>query len=682
MRYRQQIRIYTWTAIGLMMLGFAIRVSYMQNTHPYIDEYFTILAADMVQQHGLPILPSGLFYSHGFLYTYLVAGLGWLVKMAGPTDSILQAEMVYRVPNLLVSAVSMAVLYAVTNQWFTARAALVTLALMVVYPHGIVWGGRVRMYTLVFLFVPLLAYAFYRATLRPTDRRWYYLTLFLAALGLLIHNWMMSLIPVLVIGVVVIAWRCRISTARSWRWWLPGLITITVFGLVSSRLASLWLATPAEVAQDTGWQGLVAATIGRLNLITAVADDSSFWHEFIVANPFNLWILGLAMLGALGLFWLRAQPMESRYFWVLVYLYLLFFGMLAEFLLLLKPELKQPRYAAPILLLGFIILGGWFEIGLRRLSQNIHQRWLATAPFLHKLSLFFTFIFLVVILAGFGSLASWQLPKIFFEGLPAVAYEKAFQFVETNFQRGDSLLSPLPAAGRLYLDSPGYFVAQDADYNFVHLNTQGVLGDRWVGAPWIHTTSEFKEILAESPRTWLVVDAFSFNTQFRSDWKQVMRYNMARIWEEDGVMVFAGEGLVRDIPTEPDIPVGAVLEDKVRLMGYSREFAPGQLQLVLFWQSLAELSANYTTFVHIRNQDGETIAQVDVQPMSGEYPTSRWRVGETVVDEITVPLPAELPSGAYHLLLGLYRWDTLERLAVVNDTTGENAVELEVLAVP
>jgi hypothetical protein len=52
-------------------------------------------------------------------------------------------------------------------------------------------------------------------------------------------------------------------------------------------------------------------------------------------------------------------------------------------------------------------------------------------------------------------------------------------------------------------------------------------------------------------------------------------------------------------------------------------------------------------------------------------------VGEMVVDSILVPLPAKLPAGTYRLLVGLYRWDTLERLPVMNDTSGENAVELE-----
>jgi len=208
------------------------------------------------------------------------------------------------------------------------------------------------------------------------------------------------------------------------------------------------------------------------------------------------------------------------------------------------------------------------------------------------------------------------------------------------------------------------------------------MADRWVGAPWRDTAQQFKEVLRDSPHTWLVADTFTLESQFHSDWKQIMRYNMVKLWEEDGVLVFAGEGLVRDIPTEPEIPVGGILADKLELVGYSRVFSPDQMQLVLFWQVLNDLQIDYTNFVHIRNQAGETVAQIDVQPVDGEYPTSRWRVGETVIDEIVVPLPAELPPGDYRLLVGLYRWDTLERLAVVDDATGENAIELERLVVP
>jgi hypothetical protein len=53
-----------------------------------------------------------------------------------------------------------------------------------------------------------------------------------------------------------------------------------------------------------------------------------------------------------------------------------------------------------------------------------------------------------------------------------------------------------------------------------------------------------------------------------------------------------------------------------------------------------------------------------------------------VVDVVGIPISADLPSGEYRVLAGLYRWDTLERIPVINDTTGENAVQLEIITIP
>jgi hypothetical protein len=668
---RQSKSAYLYLTITVLLLGFAARAVYMRQSHPYVDEYFTILAAEMVQRYGLPWLPSGLFYSHGFLYTYLVALLGGLVKATGSPAGIAQAVMVYRVPNLLIGAAAMAGLASVTKRWLGERAALVALALMAVYPHGIVWGARVRMYTLVFLAVPVLAYAFYRAALRPDDNRRVVAALSLLAIAALVHNWALILAPLLVVGVLLVSWGHKALTIRSWRRWLLGLVVLAAVGVLSSRLESLWLAGPEATSQDTGWQGLSAATLGRLNLLAGLSHDASFLRDFGWDNPFNLPIFGLAILGGIGILFLfrsrRRQADGGRYAWPMLYLYVLFLGAAAEFLFLLSPDLKQPQYASPILLLAFIILGGWVEIGLGQLSRRVPG----------ANSVLFTCIVILGILMGFGQLAAWQIPKIFYEGLPAIAYERAFQFVRANSAPGEPVLSPIPAAAYLYLGDAGYFVAQDATHTFVHVNPQGIMGDRWTGAPWLRSAGELKQTLLNSPRTWLVIDALSFDSQFHADWKLVMRYNTAKVWDQDGVMVFRGEGLAYDLPTEPDIPRDDQLGDAVKLAGYSQKIAPEGLHLTLFWQVVAHLPYDYTTFVHIRDQAGKTVAQVDAQPLAGDYPTSRWRVGEMVVDSILVPLPAKLPAGTYRLLVGLYRWDTLERLPVMNDTSGENAVELE-----
>jgi len=68
------------------------------------------------------------------------------------------------------------------------------------------------------------------------------------------------------------------------------------------------------------------------------------------------------------------------------------------------------------------------------------------------------------------------------------------------------------------------------------------------------------------------------------------------------------------------------------------------------------------------------VRQWDRQPLDGAYPTHLWQPGETLTDPLTLTLPNNLPPGNYRLAIGLYRLDTMERLPLAHDTSGENAL--------
>ena len=113
--------------------------------------------------------------------------------------------------------------------------------------------------------------------------------------------------------------------------------------------------------------------------------------------------------------------------------------------------------------------------------------------------------------------------------------------------------------------------------------------------------------------------------------------------------------------------------DSIRLAGYTLASTTDSLHLSLFWQAAAAPEADYTVFVHVVDANGVITAQSDSQPLNGQYPTSIWSAGETVVDERTIPVA----SGAYQVFIGLYRWDTGERLPVV--LNGERAADDQLL---
>jgi hypothetical protein len=92
---------------------------------------------------------------------------------------------------------------------------------------------------------------------------------------------------------------------------------------------------------------------------------------------------------------------------------------------------------------------------------------------------------------------------------------------------------------------------------------------------------------------------------------------------------------------------------------------PGDLLPVAFyWRVLYRVSVDYTVFVHVLNQSGEIVAQLDRPPGGGTSPTSTWQVGDTLMDTYPVPLPTDLPVGTYRVRIGLYTWPDLVRAPI------------------
>ncbi|MGC9394653.1 MAG: ArnT family glycosyltransferase [Anaerolineae bacterium] len=104
---------------------------------------------------------------------------------------------------------------------------------------------------------------------------------------------------------------------------------------------------------------------------------------------------------------------------------------------------------------------------------------------------------------------------------------------------------------------------------------------------------------------------------------------------------------------------------RIRLLGYDvGTLQAGQpMTVTLYWQSLAELDEDYLVFVHVLDEGGAIVTQVDEGPQQGSYPTSLWMAGEVVADRHTLAVPDEIPAGDYRLRIGFYRQENGDYLA-------------------
>jgi hypothetical protein len=145
-------------------------------------------------------------------------------------------------------------------------------------------------------------------------------------------------------------------------------------------------------------------------------------------------------------------------------------------------------------------------------------------------------------------------------------------------------------------------------------------------------------------------------------------------------------------PTLADTDVTAItrrldttLGGRMRLLGYDLEATEtrpgGTLALTLYWQSIAPMDHNWSTFVHLLDENDVPIAQRDMYPGQGLYPTSLWPVGETIADRYVLQLSetAYAPSTG-KIEVGLYNFDTWERL--LNDSGSDNVRFGEIVITP
>ena len=125
------------------------------------------------------------------------------------------------------------------------------------------------------------------------------------------------------------------------------------------------------------------------------------------------------------------------------------------------------------------------------------------------------------------------------------------------------------------------------------------------------------------------------------------------------------------VPTgdvSPPVVVSADL-GPVRLIGHDLmrgQAAPGeQLPIALYWRVEEGLGRDYQVFLHLVAEDEKIVGQGDGPPLGGDYPTSYWEAGETLVDRHVVGVQPGAPAGRYDVYVGLYDLASGERLPLV-----------------
>ncbi|MCP4423344.1 MAG: hypothetical protein GY803_02520 [Chloroflexi bacterium] len=130
-------------------------------------------------------------------------------------------------------------------------------------------------------------------------------------------------------------------------------------------------------------------------------------------------------------------------------------------------------------------------------------------------------------------------------------------------------------------------------------------------------------------------------------------------------------------PVEDDAaPVMARFDEQIHLNAFALggDWNPGgAAALTLYWEALELPAQTYFLFIHLQDEAGNLVVNINERPTGGAFPMEAWFPGAIIRDDRPLPLPSNLPSGRYRLSVGLFDLDSGERLPL-RDGVGNEVV--------
>jgi 4-amino-4-deoxy-L-arabinose transferase-like glycosyltransferase len=661
--------------LSLVIVAFILRFEHLLARVFHIDEYISMLAAQMTAQKGAPILPSGLLYDHGLLISYLTAPF---LRLLGFSEEIA------RWPSVLVGVVTVASFYLVATKLFKSQAAgLFALTFATFDTAMIVWSGRMRMYALAIFLMLLALYFLAQGTFLHPHRRYR-----LAAAGCylgatLTHSVSVVILPVWGLAAIICVglghkkFNLNWYRQKSFRLEILIVLLLLALGVGFSLVGQIPFLSPA--AADTGGGGGGVIGVLRKFLEPGVSWErvDDFFYYYVSPDYWLLTVLGgLAFLRAL------ASVIRGRFTrrdLATLFLGLVFYLTIAELALALTHTWRKTRYLFILCQPSFLLLAA---DGLARLGEPLSILFRKRAE---PMTLVGTLLGIV------GILGLWGGPAIAAANIQGTGgYDTAFMWVREHWQEGDRVMTVHPSASYLYLGRSDYYATQGTARVLLDDESEEVV-DRYVGSQLLDSVEALNQVLSEKGRLWFVVDTNRLVSRYDPLFTQQVFAQMDVIYRAGEVLVFLSRPYPQPVPAEPSVVVDAKFGDLIELGGYSLDLgtiAPdGSVQLGLYWRPLGgQFTRVYKVFVQLRNEQDQMVAQADHYMLEGFLTGSIMAQlrdqNQWLRDTADLNLPQGLPSGTYRLLVGLYDPDTLERVPVVADQSGENAVILETVSVP
>lgn len=479
-RHSYAVGVGTLIALVVSVLSFQI------NWDPlWEDELDSLIAAQGIRAHLIPVWPSGFEYWKSELYSASLAVVGVLSHNNLAADRALSVA-------LFAGTVLLVAFYLLPMVLPGRRGLqLLAVATFALAPAEETFARDIRMYQMVQFFVVLVAILFARALEKPSSRR---IAAAMAAFDAMYLAHEVSFGVLLIVPLGLFAFY-GLSWISNWRWWLFGGLAASV---IVVQLALAVMTHPPAFGVDPSGGPLVAWS------------PQPFWYlenVFFTPSTDGGGITVISWLALLGLVVGLRRRSRSR-------IYLAAFWLVPTAVLALMLPTKNARYVFICIPFVFVLAaagtGDLVDWGRRRLGQLGSITDWSRAHLLVTVAGAMAFAAVVVStfngLTDLGPLAA----SLFDANLAHYQYDygRADAYVKAHLRPGDAVIAAAP--GNLIEQGTGkpptYWMSYYSKEVLLYIfEKNGRAVDTQFGSPAIVDDAELVRAIDAHSRVWLVI---------------------------------------------------------------------------------------------------------------------------------------------------------------------------------
>ncbi|WP_017316201.1 ArnT family glycosyltransferase [Mastigocladopsis repens] len=457
-----------WLFLGFIVsFGFGLRVYHLGFIDFDSDENTSLDASRGILRTGAPIASSGIWYTRGPFYQYLLAL--WL-RIVG--DSAVNARFL----SVLWGTATLVLIYFFARK-ITGKVwiALFVTAILAISPWELWYSRNIRFYQVLQFLTILSFWSFFRGFIEQAGRRYQYVFFIALTLTLLTQEISLTILPAFFIGFLYFYRPFRLF--KDWQIVVGSLMTLIIF-IFCLGFSSIRLLTPLAALSDS------TASYLRLHF----SDITDLTANLFIGPDRIQTIYSLCFLIGF-LYFIKVRDNKLLYLCISIIIQVIVVTILCY--------QSEERYVYAIYPM-FIVLAIYSVICIAESLGNRLELLLNGLLPLRAIALSFAILLLVCNIQPTRVLAGYQ------EAINR-GNTQIFEYIRTYKQANDVVISPSPSFGAISLGGLNYFLMGTNFIDGLYWH-EGRLIDRWAGGVVVSNLDQINRILEKSQRVWIHVD--------------------------------------------------------------------------------------------------------------------------------------------------------------------------------